>query len=145
MYEILPDYSKLEWIHDITDSMVVIAFVSAAYFSSFDSVFLLQILAILFLRGIFVNLTILPKIKDCDNEFKFKNYITGNCFDKIFSGHLAVTIVSVYTLYILFGMPVFFIGYTGILSFLILLHRSHYTVDLAVAVLASILTITFIK
>lgn len=91
---------------------------------------------IFIIRGICSNVTILPKDKTCDDsKFGFNNLFLGHCYDKIFSGHFATTIMLsliLFTRNILGIIPLFLFNLIN--AFLILATRSHYTIDLIVSI-----------
>jgi len=87
------------------------------------------------IRSIFINVTILPKIKKCNNNFNFISFLNGQCYDKIFSGHFASFFLLILILYknkIYTNIPVLSLS-TFIIALFILLTRSHYSVDILTA------------
>ena len=82
------------------------------------------------------NVTILPKSKNCyDGDFNVLHLINGHCYDKIFSGHFAGSVIISLLLYNkgIVTDPMILIIYNLISAFLILATRSHYTVDIILA------------
>ena len=106
---------------------------------------------IIFIRCITTCVTIMPPIKDCkiklENKNNIYNYIIGHCNDKIFSGHTSFMLILFFVIYkykILKSNYLIIYGLLILLnSFLIILTRSHYTVDviLAYIIVISILLI----
>jgi hypothetical protein len=89
------------------------------------------------IRLIFLNLTILPKDKSCDdNLFNINNMIFGHCYDKIFSGHFATVFLgSLYLIKYKYINNLFLIAFLNVIyAILIIATRSHYTVDIAVSI-----------
>lgn len=87
-------------------------------------------IVIFIIRTITTLVTILPKYKECKTD----DQIFGGCYDKIFSGHFASVFLAT-LLYVKYGwikMPTLIL-INFINSIGILLTRSHYTIDLIVA------------
>lgn len=99
-------------------------------------------IVIYIIRYLFNSITILPKDKTCDdNNFSFTNYITGHCYDKIFSGHFASGVLLSLILYnkgIVTSIPLLVI-LNSLNAFLILSLRFHYSIDLLVAILVTVI------
>jgi len=93
---------------------------------------------ILLLRCILNSVTILPSCnsEECNNESYLK-YLFGHCNDKIFSGHISVSIILIYLInkYKLVNKSIFNILIILLLctSIFIILCRWHYTVDVLLA------------
>jgi hypothetical protein len=52
--------------------------------------FLSLFIIITVIRWVFISVTILPKFKHCsDDKISFYNYVSGHCYDKVFSGHVS--------------------------------------------------------
>jgi hypothetical protein len=84
------------------------------------------------IRVITTNLTILPSDIKCNiNEFNINELIVGYCYDKLFSGHLAITLVAMYVYYTNNIINKYY-AYGNILFIIIymLLTKGHYTNDL---------------
>lgn len=93
---------------------------------------------LLVVRGLFINLTVLPKFAHCDRNCKsISNYITGHCYDYIFSGHF-----SLFLLLMLIAndkgkiknvaIPTLFYGIA------IVAVRNHYTIDVIVGLIITL-------
>jgi hypothetical protein len=62
--------------------------------------------------------------------------VKGHCYDKVFSGHLSLALITAFILMKHYGIPLVAAGgYVFISAIVILFIRSHYTVDLLVAFL----------
>lgn len=98
-------------------------------------------IVITLLRYIFNILTILPKEKQCDDKFSLSNYIFGHCYDKIFSGHFASSFLLSLILFdkkIITSIPLLS-AFNIFNALLILSLRFHYTIDIIVAILVTII------
>jgi hypothetical protein len=97
---------------------------------------------IYFIRSIFMLITILPNSAKCEYNSKTA-FITGGCYDKIFSGHAAILFIITLLLnknkIINFSAIIFL---NAINVFIILLTRTHYTIDIIVSYLVSYLVYT---
>lgn len=134
----IPDLSKhveLEYlVHAIP---VVLPFI----FGKMILLTFLQLSLYLYMiRTVFINLTILPKHKHCDDtSFSVQSAVIGHCYDKVFSGHFAAIALIVMLAYgagLLSNIiiPIIILVSYGIL---IIALRFHYTIDIAVAVLVA--------
>lgn len=89
------------------------------------------------IRWITTLVTILPKYKKCDDsKFGISSGLFGHCYDKIFSGHFAVSVLLsciVYSRGIISNLW-FLIIYNFLLAFLIIATRAHYTIDIIVSI-----------
>ena len=143
---LLPDFSKYEKTVDI---FPVVAILSLIYLDKFKHAnqFIYILAIILILRSISVSLTILP----CSNKnaYEVQNnskipYLNGGCHDKMFSGHTAILILC--TIFILYHKLVpqkyfsIVIIFTIIGILAIIATRSHYTVDVFIAIIITFLT-----
>lgn len=134
----LPDLSSDKYLNHYDDLLVMVMpflFGGSVVYETF-----MFLPLILLLRAVFNLLTILPKDKQCDDtKYTLKNYLLGQCYDKIFSGHFSTTLL---VLLILLkqqriDLP-HLIAFSTMHAFLILSLRRHYTVDIAVAILATL-------
>jgi hypothetical protein len=81
---------------------------------------------------IIIHLTILPKDKKCD--IKNTSVYNGGCYDKVFSGHFSISFICLLVLYKNKYIDIFTLTILStILGFLIVVSRSHYTIDVVVA------------
>lgn len=96
---------------------------------------MLRLSAIMSLRAIANSVTILPKDGACDSyeKWSLRNFLTGACYDKLFSGHMAyVSLVSLAFVSCGVWNPWMGWAYSGLMALLMLLSRGHYTVDLVI-------------
>ena len=137
MHKYLPDWSNNEWL--LNNIMLLLSMIPMIYINDlnlyYDFITLLLIVNII--RDLTINITILPKDKNCNpnqHSFTYSSKF-GSCYDKIFSGHFAfVFILSLlYNSYNIITNVPLLIGWNIINSLIILLIRSHYTVDLIVS------------
>ena len=89
----------------------------------------------LILRGISINITILPKDKNCNNDIDlFTKILDGHCYDKIFSGHFGITfIMNMLSFKKNIISLNYFILSSVVIALIILLIRSHYSIDIFVS------------
>jgi hypothetical protein len=132
-HEILPDWSEDEWITNI----IVLLSIIPMFFtnSSFQLHFISMLIVVYLIRDITINLTILPKHKNCIKHNKWYQHITGGCYDKIFSGHFSLTYLLTlfyYSYGIITNIPLL-VSWNIVNAFTILLTRSHYTIDIVMA------------
>lgn len=136
MHKILPDMSNQLTIlyHDIITALFIIPlFYNVAMLKEYIGYWLV----VFTIRVILINITILPRNKNC-NVRKW-NFVK-TCYDKIFSGHFSSVFLAI-LLYIKYGWINVYQGVLMciIVSANILLTRSHYTVDIIVALLVCVI------
>lgn len=142
LHDYLPDLYNYHYIIDLIGLAVIIP--SFFYFNSSLTVeFLTKFLIIMFIRSFTTISTVLPKYENCDETFTIRSFFLGGCYDKIFSGH--TSFILLLTLFywreqLINGKTLLGINFLNILA--ILSTRSHYTVDV---VLAVFVTITIFK
>ena len=95
-----------------------------------------KMLLLLLLRSITIFPTLFPKHKNCccSSTLSWYQLIRGQCYDKIFSGHMSFTLLG--TLYFLregFITPFSFGLLNSFAAATIIVTRSHYTVDVILA------------
>jgi len=99
-----------------------------------------KFLILIFLRSITIFFTILPKHENCSKRFQWSTCLVGQCYDKIFSGHTALTVLAALLLnrggYIPTWLGILFVG---VETLFILLTRSHYSVDILFAMVITYL------
>ena len=99
-----------------------------------------KFLILIFLRSITIFFTILPKHENCFKRFQWSTCLVGQCYDKIFSGHTALTVLAALLLnrggYIPTWLGFLFVG---VETLFILLTRSHYSVDVLFAMVITYL------
>ena len=134
-HELLPDWSDKEWILNFIVGACILPFI---YLDTSTQVYYTgMILLILLIRDVTINLTILPKHKKCKNKDQdnWYNEINGGCYDKIFSGHFSVIyLLSLfyYSSGIITSIPLL-VTMNILFAFLIIITRSHYTIDIVMA------------
>ena len=97
--------------------------------------FLAKFLIIMLIRSFTIISTILPKHENCEDKFSIREFFLGGCYDKIFSGHASFILLLTllyYREHIIGLVPL--LGINIINCLLILATRSHYTVDILLAV-----------
>lgn len=92
------------------------------------------LIPIFIIRGLTTNFTILPADKDCHKDFSLYEMCQGHCYDKLFSGHLAISMVAMHTFwkYNIISTNYAIINLLATSSYM-LLTRGHYTNDLIFA------------
>jgi hypothetical protein len=121
----------------------IILFIKTPYLTHFYYI----LTYVFLLRHIFLNLTILPKNKTCKDEtYSIENIFSGHCYSKIFSGHFAVMFLialflykyNIFTNTLLLGSTLF------IYAIAVISLRLNYTIDIAVAILATFSIFTLV-
>jgi hypothetical protein len=135
------------FLPDLSNNYYLVLFLNIQFllivFLPFKGIAELSILflVIMIIRHVFVNLTILPpltEIKHKDNNLK---YIFGGDYDKIFSGHFAFGFLLTLFLYkykIITNIYLL-IFYNIFNAFLILSTKSHYTIDVVISFVVTLL------
>jgi hypothetical protein len=91
------------------------------------------------LRSFTILLTILPKYEECNDPFTWQSLFLGGCYDKIFSGHTSFVLLLTLMYYRehMINMPALYgINIFNILA--ILSTRSHYSIDVFIAIFVTI-------
>ncbi len=136
----LPNYEKYEFIGNIYIGIVFLFVLfkpSKSISIIFD--FIAFIIPILFIRSILTIVNVLPKSSECDYNPQLA-FINGGCYDKIFSGHSALIFILTLLLnkYKIINFATLIILNIINVS-IILLTRTHYTIDVFVSFLVSYL------
>lgn len=140
VHELTPDLHKYEdWVN-LIPGLLLLGFFVIPNGYSLAKEFVAKLLFIWFLRALMLVTTVLPKHEKCKRRWTWKNAFKGQCYDKVFSGHTSLVFLACLLFYregLLnwYGL----IGITALEVMIILLTRSHYTVDVVIALL-----ITFI-
>jgi len=137
-HNFLPGLSKFVWVSDIFTMCTIIPLIIVWKTRAILD-FLGFFLVIILLRTLSISLTVLPKYTECSIEYS--NPITGGCYDKIFSNHTAFTLLATFIMYqyrIIRNIPLL-VGLNVINVVLILLARAHYSIDIFVAIVVTIL------
>ena len=133
-HEVLPN------LYDYKIMVDIIAFLSliSLFFVSNEKItteFITKLIIIMFIRSITIATTILPKVDKCDDTLSFKTFFLGGCYDKIFSGHTATTLLLTliyYREHIIDMNALLAINIFNMLT--IIATRSHYTVDVILSI-----------
>jgi hypothetical protein len=144
----IPDYSENEFLTFIANVVPTFLPIIMLYNTSYLVKFYYILTYIFILRHIFLHLTILPKYKNCkDDSFTLENAILGHCYDKIFSGHFAIMALLSIFLYKYNIYTNLWVLTSGLLGYAILIIslRFHYSIDVAVAMLATYSVFTFFQ
>lgn len=139
VHQYTPDLHKYELLINILPILCITAIV--LFSSDVLEEFALKLLLIYLIRALTTLTTILPKHEKCEEkEFTWINAINGGCYDKIFSGHSAITFLGSLLLYRenMVTLPVF-AGINIVESLLIILTRAHYTIDVLLGILITYL------
>ena len=133
-HKYLPNLNKYEYVSNLyTFFFVLIILFIPKVFEQFVE----YIIPIMLARLIIMHMTVLPKNSNCIVHI---SSVFGGCYDKIFSGHFA----AVFLITLLLSEH----NYISILSlilinvlnaFLILVTRSHYTIDIIVSLIITLL------
>jgi hypothetical protein len=138
MHKHLPYWKHNDWLNNL---ILLITLIPLFYTNNtdmyFDIVALLLIVNIL--RDIAINITILPKEKECnlnDRSGVYKS-VFGACYDKIFSGHTAFVflLTLLYNSYSVITNVPLLVLWNIFNAISILIIRSHYTIDVLVSFL----------
>ena len=137
-YSILPKLELKDSTLNILNWIVfIIPFVPFIFEASGNKLDLLKEMIELFLpvyliRGLTTNFTILPSDKKCDIKyFTINEMIQGHCYDKLFSGHLALSMIAMYVFWKYNAVSsLYLINNILFTVFYMLLTREHYTNDL---------------
>lgn len=134
LQEYLPDLHNYHYLVDIVALVILIP--AFFYFNQTLTIeFLTKFLIIMFIRAFSVISTVLPKYENCDETFTFRSFFLGGCYDKIFSGHTSFILLLTlmyWREHLINSMTLFGLNFINILA--ILLTRSHYTVDVIMAI-----------
>ena len=146
LHKMLPNYDQKDWL---TDYMALIAFIPLIL--NINQEFILEfigfIIVVYLIRDVIINLTILPKHMNCSiRKEKMTNYeyFIGGCYDKIFSGHFSLTMMLTlmyYTYGYVTNIPLL-VGWNLINGLIIISTRSHYTIDVVMALFVCLTVFT---
>jgi hypothetical protein len=130
-HEHFPHIPEFEYASDIVSLLTFAYLVYSNYKLVYDAIG--YVLIIYFIRFITVNLTVLPKNSICklnDSAMMFR----GGCYDKIFSGHFAVTYLLTLLLHENNYINTYLLWAINIINGLfIIVSRNHYTIDIVVS------------
>ncbi len=130
LHAALPDLHDYKWMVNVLPiGLLAFVFLQANGTTIFKEA-ILFLAMILVLRGLTTISTILPKHERCVEPDTVSLFLGNGCYDKIFSGHMSF--VAIFTLVLLGHGNISTTAFAGInllQAALILLGRSHYTVD----------------
>lgn len=136
VHELTPDLHTFEdWVN-LIPALILLSFFVLPNGFSLAKEFTGKLILIWFLRALTLVTTILPKHEKCTRRWTWQNSFKGQCYDKVFSGHTSFVFLACLLFFregILnwWGM----IAVTAIEVCIILLTRSHYTIDVIIALL----------
>jgi hypothetical protein len=140
LHSMTPDLSDYKAYNDIIVSATAISFLFIPKGMELFKEFAAKFILIMVIRALTTVSTILPKHEKCDATPRFSRYWRGQCYDKVFSGHTSFVLLAtlIYLREGILGWPAFLgINMANITS--IVLTRSHYTVDIVLAILITLL------
>lgn len=133
-HRILPDLSRFKFESEIILIMILLPFLVPIFTTENTepvNEFVSYLIVIMFIRSFIINMTILPKDKNCDGLG-----LNGGCYDKIFSGHFSTGFLATLIFYkhnIITNIPVLIL--MNVLNAgSILAVRNHYTVDVLISI-----------
>ena len=132
---LLPDLHRYSYIVDILGIFAVLSLVFVST-NEITNEFIAKFILIMFIRAFTIISTILPKHEKCvTNVGNIQSLILGDCYDKIFSGHTSFMLLLTLLYYRehIIHLPML-LGVNLLNIFLILATRSHYTVDVLLAI-----------
>ena len=140
LHEITPDLHDHKPYNDIILIATILSFFFVPNSHLIIKEFTGKFLLIMFVRALTIISTILPKHDKCPSELKWYHYLKGQCYDKVFSGHTAFVLLAtlIYLREGILSFPVFLaINVANWAS--IILTRSHYTIDIILAIVITLL------
>lgn len=135
-----PDLSKHSWLHEVVLIGIIISLFILPITDSILKEFLIKFTIVMLVRALTTISTILPKDESCDETIGLHTFISGGCYDKVFSGHTAF--VTMFTLIFLdksFISTLQFWLINIINMAFIVLTRGHYTIDVILGFIISYL------
>lgn len=141
LHHLTPDLSEYYKYNDITLICVMISFLFVPNSLSILKEFLGKFVLIMFVRALTIMSTILPKHETCPSQnLTWYQMIKGQCYDKVFSGHTAFVLLAtlIYLRESIISFPIF-LGINAVNITSIILTRSHYTIDVILAIVITYL------
>jgi hypothetical protein len=135
-HTILPHYTQFEYAPDILSGLLLAYIV----IMQFKLIYHLSgyIFTLILFRQLVIQMTVLPKNEICN--IKHSSVLRGGCYDKIFSAHFGITMLSTLILYENGLINKFFaIFINAINALFILLGRCHYTIDIVVSIMVVVI------
>ena len=131
LHNVLPHFQHFEYASDI----LVVSVFAYLLIMNFDLIYQLGglVFTLVLLRQFIIQITVLPKNETCD--IKDTSMFRGGCYDKIFSAHFGIAMLTTLVLYDNGLMNKFVVIFINLLNALfILLSRNHYTIDIIVSI-----------
>lgn len=139
-HTILPKINPNSIIYNLIPASILIFTILQPNSSEIFKDFFIKFALVMFVRALTIISTILPKDEHCDIKVDFFSLINGGCYDKVFSGHTALVTLLSLELYKYNALTIpAIIAIIAANSLILLLTRSHYTVDIVLAILISYL------
>ena len=133
-HKILPDLHAYHYLVDLIGLFAVLSMFLVSN-DTLNTEFIAKFTIIMFIRAFTIISTILPKHQVCTDNFDIRSYFLGGCYDKIFSGHTSFLLLLTLLYYREHIINEFsLIGLNAVNILLILATRSHYTVDILLAI-----------
>jgi hypothetical protein len=135
-HNVLPHFQHFEYASDI---LLVLVFVYLAIMN-FGLIYQLAglIFTLVLLRQLIIQITVLPKNETCN--IKDTSMFRGGCYDKIFSAHFGIVMLTTLVLFDNGLINKFVMIFINLLNALfILLSRNHYTIDIIVSIFVVII------
>lgn len=140
IHELTPDFQDYEVLTNLIPGILLISFLWIPGRVPLLEEFIAKFLLIMLIRAMTLFTTVLPKHEKCTKKFSWSNCLTGQCYDKIFSGHTAfvflITLLFLREKIISFWL---FLILNLVEIGIILLTRSHYTIDVILALVITYL------
>jgi hypothetical protein len=140
MHENIPDLSAYSELNDLLVAGLAASVIFVPQPLRILTEFADSFLLILIIRCFTIVSTILPKESGCQPQNSWIQLLKGQCYDKIFSGHISFVFLAtlIYLRENLISFPVFIL-LNVVQASSILLTRSHYTVDVILGVVITYL------
>lgn len=136
------EFDVLIFVNDVLPVLIVaylvyLMIIHKRTYLILDYLFILSIVYLL--RALLFTITTLPDPSQRCNPYG----LMGACNDLVYSGHIAITTITLLFIYYNFHRSSKFLGimilYLFITSFVILKNRNHYTLDVVLALIISVL------
>ncbi len=140
LWSITPDLHQYSLVNDLIPVAVFGFFLVTPQHPSLIKEFFGKFLIILLVRALTIVSTVLPKHEKCDDDINWYDYIRGQCYDKVFSGHMSFVLLLCLIMLRekILSVPTFFAIIAAQFASIILT-RSHYTVDVVLAIVITYL------
>ncbi len=140
LWHITPDLHQYRVVNDLLPLGLFLFFLMVPNVGPLLKEFFGKFLIILLVRALTIVSTILPKHEKCNDNLNWHDYILGQCYDKVFSGHISFVLLICLILLRegILSLPTFF-AIVGAQFATIILSRSHYTVDVVLGIVITYL------